>query len=613
MNGDKYMQNLKCRKKGFTLVEIIIAMAVMIILMVGFATMMGNSFRIFNTGSKSYEVQSDVLYASNSLNSAVRDSTAIFILNRSKYDPSLVTESNIQGNISNINLTPNWNYIGLNSTKTKIYNFVWDETANSHFAFELTVGDKGIQGRNVEYDLKLFSEYSETLKKIRKYKASIASLTQQQKDELKTLENKLEEQRGVLRFSLQGNLVDSDSQVISNNTYSNHKVETIVDALNTKQVIDQTQDQEATAIAYRNTPISTSLGNQVKPTVALVLDFSGSMIWDTDACDLMRPDGSGGYIRLRSGSLIGNRGVIYNNGTSLNQDVFSETFFNKPDRKPILQDFYLRDKGQSPPADIKTYYTDSEWRYKSDGTQYAYYFYRERSGDRMESNVVRSIDSATRRVTILKNEYIKLIDRLESIGDMNLYVVPFSANAYSQWNSSAGSNAEKQTFMDNMKNSQPFIIGGGNSTKTEALAAVNGLKPYGGTNYADGVKKALEYLKNSGQNRTYLMVLSDGAPNTFDQGRYNSSYDESGVHRGVTYIHQVIMEMNHSPNVVHLVGFSNVKADNDNLERIKGYFSKVTNQNQVKVYKAGSSEELNKAFKLFAEDLAKDLWYFDGP
>lgn len=613
MKKVKRSQKMYVNKNGFTLTELLIAMTIMVIILVAFSIMMNSSLRMFKTGSKSYEVQSDVLYASNSLNSAVRDSTAIFILNQSKYDPNLVTDANVQSNISAINLTDGWNYIGLNSTKTRIYNFVWDEQTSQHYAFELTVGEKGIQGRHIEYDLKLSSEKSEIERKINEYR-SFSSLSPTQKAELEELEKKFKEQRGVLRFSLEGTLVDSDTGVINNETLRHHKIESIVDALNTKQVIDSTQNMEATAIAYRNTPINTRHGNQLKPTVALVLDFSGSMNWDIDACDFIRINETGGQTRVRAASIADGVAISYY-GTVYYTHVFDRTSFKNPHRKPAMRDFYPMDQGQSAPSSSKIYYMDRKWTDKdihgNTVAPYWYYFYKDASGNILERKDMLDISEDTRRVNILKTEYKKLIDRLEAIGDINLYVVPFSAEAFAQQNA-----AVQGYSLANLRQKQqqaPFIIGGDNSTKEAALKAVNDLKAYGGTNYGDGVDKALNYLRNSGQGRTYLMVLSDGAPTVYNNSRYNNSYNESGISKSVSYIHQVIDESNHAPNIVHLIGFSNVQRDNINLEKIKSYFSPATRADKVKVYKAGSSDELNKAFTLFAEDLEKDLWYFDGP
>lgn len=496
----------KYHRKAFTLVEILVSISILSILIVGFTSLMGSSIDIFGANKRSYEIQTDVLYASNSVNEVVRDSTAMFILNSTKYDPANITEENINQNPSNLKLTKGWNYIGANSDKTKLYNFIWDENSQKHIPFELTVGDKDSSGRRVEYSIDLSPVTDKIYKEIEKYKGK-GTLTDQEKKKLKELIKRSEDEVNVLSYSVLGKVVSSTNEKINEKRHSEYESESIVQAVNTKQIFDLRNGKQSTAIAYRTTPIKSKKGNKntAKPVVAIVLDFSGSMQWNMDG----------------------------------------------------------------------------KWLSPS-------------------------------RIGILKAEFEKLINQFETIGGVDLYVVPFSAAAFDTQIGHNGFNPLE--LLKNKQNTSPLNI----SSKAPSDSAwlknrMTEMKASGGTYYADGLRVALQYLKKHPNSRTYLLVLSDGQPNMYRDKNGTVRYDN---YNHVPAMEEIKLFAKNSPQnlrLVHLIGFSNVPADNSRLETIKTYFTPNPGVENVKVTKAGSAVALGFAFEEFKNDLEKDLWYFDGP
>lgn len=520
-------------KKGFTYVELLIAIAIMAMIMYLAVDLFNMSIITHKESSKQFEIQSDITYSGNTFSETIRDATAIFLLNNSKFDRSRATESNIQSasGIQSIGMSAGWNYIALNSEKTKIYNFVWDDTSNRHIPFELTLPEKNHNGNIVEYAVSFSHRQDEIQARIDRYKHK-ASLTPAEQQELKELRQQLENSRSSIDFSIEGRVTNNRFGIGSRAGQQNlneYKVNSTVYAQNTRQIMDISNGEEVTAIAYRTTDLVTQSTRYQKPAIALVLDFSGSMLDDL-------------------------------NGRSVN------------------------------------------------GSQ-----------------------AHRRRIELLKVEYRTIIDKLTAQGDFNLYVIPFSSQGFHSTLFVNTDTAEQER----VKNMLPMEIKKANTTDQEYLDAVNYLsnfKVYGWTNYGDAVRVGIEYLKNSGAQSTYLLVLSDGQPTAVTVKNGNLHYADSGHGYRATndrrldedgatnYINGILdyqkrNSSNYTPNLVYLVGFSNVRRDHARLEQIKDFFERTMGMNPdtVKVVKAADQYQLSNAFDGFVADINADLWYFDGP
>lgn len=513
------------KKRGFTLMEIIIAVAIFGIISVGITNFSQQSQSMFKNSSTRYEIQTDVIYTSNSFNEAVRESTANFLLNKSKYDPANVVEkADGSLDVAPLNLSEEWNYIGLNHDSSRIYKFIWDKATSTHIPIELTLSEKGNSKHKIEYAMTLNHGQKEILEKIQALKLK-SPMTSEDKNQLKILENAAKDNRSVLQYTISGKIVDDKGNLLDGKPANEYSTSSMVEAVNTKQVIDRSEGKTVTAIAYRNTPLNTNSSEKVRPAIVLVLDFSGSMNYGMD--------------------------------------------------------------GNKNPRDVD------------------------------------------RRVTLLKRKYTELLNGFAKMGDVELYVVPFSNYSFSSEN-----------YTGNLAANQPFNIkatsAGDDSELKRAQSALNGLRALSGTNYGDGLRVGLNYLENASSSRTYMLVLSDGQPSFYNGyfygnnfHRYNTSDFISGYFngynakqnmnndfaRGLEFVKQIANRNIHQPRLIHLIGFSSVPEDNKQLNTIKKYLEvgmKMPSESVV-TYSAESEQGLGDAFSAFANEIEHDLWYFDGP
>ncbi|MDO5095504.1 MAG: prepilin-type N-terminal cleavage/methylation domain-containing protein [Peptostreptococcaceae bacterium] len=613
----------KYKYNGFTLVEILIAIAILSILVASLVFIMGDSIKTHKNTSDLYTIQTNVVYTSNSLNEAVRESTAIFVLAENKYNPANITEDKIAADTSTLGLTEQWNYIGPNAEKTKIYNFVWDPVKKVHIPFELTVGEN-VKGKlltdistlapgkymdpKIRYGFSITDQKTNIQKQLDYYKTK-STLTEAEKREVKLLNERLSDQRSVLNYSIDGYreliTVNTDgTNTIEKDTLTQHITNASVEALNTKQIIDISEGRTPTAIAYRTTPIK-DIEKAKKPAVALVLDFSSSMTDDLDAYN---------YRYKNNKSL---KVSVHWSHVALDAQSYQWTR-NGRDVKYRVSDgtlYYMKRTWNSAKGDYD-YYAET-----NDGT-----------GRRLSPSQLEPIPQDQRRLAILKRQYKDLVKRFAALGDVNLYVVPFAEHGenpriFRNISQSNGTSweVERDKFIANLPFTLTRPATATQDQKKENLAAENGIEKMtfdDWTNYADGVRIGLSYLEkekrtNSNPNG-YLLVLSDGQPNKPDRNNLKDPVIRDrfpGATGAMTAIDAAIKNAGYTPKLVHLIGFSNVAEDNKQLEKIKGYFINSTGLDNAKVvvYKTGTDEELEKAFKKFVEDVEHDLWYFNGP
>lgn len=255
------------------------------------------------------------------------------------------------------------------------------------------------------------------------------------------------------------------------------------------------------------------------------------------------------------------------------------------------------------------------------------------------------------KIDTLLSEYQKVLKSLMALGDFDLYVVPFGTSAFS--------NDALQTFdhkpftsrKDFLDNKMPIKVKRNNQfDDTIDIMDENDARysnylgykflnrycsPHGWTNYADGVRVGLDYVKKSPRSKTYLFVLSDGAPNYINVDKNWNEYigdnpyyyKQVGGTEATQFIGRIIQNSTRKPDLVYVVGFAKPgSSENQHLENITKHFvdrlqvgiTSVDEQenikkNKVKKIEAGSPVALNEAFKSFVDDIGKDLWYFDGP
>ncbi len=212
---NKFIYN---KRKGITLIEIILALALIGIVISLGTTMMIFSTRAHKTVEEEFQIQSDIRLSSQIIGNYIKESSAIFMLNDTYFDSS--------------NLKNEWDYFALSDDKTQIIQYKWDSTSNTHVA-------------NVMAD---------------SYPGLVYSLSFDKSNDDSLLGG----------FSLKA---VGDSGAVKASVYNE------LNALNSVVVDNSGNDSNpAVALAYRTEDIPDP--SKPRISVTLVLDKSGSMAWD---------------------------------------------------------------------------------------------------------------------------------------------------------------------------------------------------------------------------------------------------------------------------------------------------------------------------------------------
>lgn len=107
---------IKNINKGFTLVEVIIAMTLIGMVAAIAGSMINFSFKAEKKAEEEYDLQAEVRLAAEVVNNALRNTSVTFLMN------GKMPETKAQG----------WNYIGMSADGTEILQYTWDEVSNSH-------------------------------------------------------------------------------------------------------------------------------------------------------------------------------------------------------------------------------------------------------------------------------------------------------------------------------------------------------------------------------------------------------------------------------------------------------------------------------------------------
>lgn len=210
------MKKFKIRK-GVTLVELIIVIAIIGIVISLAGTMMTFSIKSQAAVSKEFQIQSDMRLASEIINQELRYSSAVFMLNEHQYSDSS-------------DLKSGWDYFTLSDDKKEIVRYVWDDSSSSHKKISLVK-----EQDNILYNLIL---------------------------------DGVKEDSRMINFKLDGYFEGGSGTKVT--------VSTILNALNAAVVDNSgTPISPAITLAYRSDDIPDP--EKVKVAVTMVLDKSGSM------------------------------------------------------------------------------------------------------------------------------------------------------------------------------------------------------------------------------------------------------------------------------------------------------------------------------------------------
>lgn len=201
------------KRKGFTLIEIVLTIALISIVILGAMNLITFSIKGQQATINEFDIQSNIRIASQRLNTVVRDSSAVFILHRDNAN----------------NLTPEWNYIMLSPEKDRLISYEWNSTTNDHDVKEMfpTIGD-------VSLDLDFLKDDIMNVDKLLKFNLEVSGL--------------------------------GESRLIS----------TKLESKNSLQVVDRSYLEDGNTLAYRTDERLDEVSNS-QAVVGMVLDTSGSM------------------------------------------------------------------------------------------------------------------------------------------------------------------------------------------------------------------------------------------------------------------------------------------------------------------------------------------------
>jgi prepilin-type N-terminal cleavage/methylation domain-containing protein len=215
--------------KGFTLIELVIAIALVGMFITISGTLINMSFRVHSQTIDEYEINSTVRIASAQVNEIVRYSKAVFAL------PNDYVEDVDK-------MDPGWSYFAVSQDKHRVSNYVYDSNLGEHVE-QVIVDEKP----NIEYELS-FVKYNST-----------------QSDNL-------------INFKIVAYVTSVDDE--GNTVRTGNKIEynSKVEALNSLQIVDKgTLLSPSVTLAYRNDSSAQGTGRTQVAKVTFVLDVSGSM------------------------------------------------------------------------------------------------------------------------------------------------------------------------------------------------------------------------------------------------------------------------------------------------------------------------------------------------
>lgn len=206
------------KRKGITLVELIIVLALVGIIVTLATSMLVFSVNSFGIVEEEFQIQSNMRLASQVIGNYIKESSAIFMLNEVQFDDT--------------KLKNEWEYFALSSDKSKVIQYKWDEVEKKHVPTILADSYPGIT-----YSLAFDKSVSGSLLSGFSIKAITSS--------------------GRVKVGMENELNALNSVVVDN----------------TGNV-----GNPAVSIAYRTSDIPDPSKPRISAT--LVIDKSGSMAWD---------------------------------------------------------------------------------------------------------------------------------------------------------------------------------------------------------------------------------------------------------------------------------------------------------------------------------------------
>lgn len=214
--------------KGFTLIELILAIALAALVVLGAYNLLISNNKLYIGISSEFDIQSQVRYATTVINESTRYSTVAFA----------VLDEHFQGGEGE--LTEKWSYFGVSKDKQEILHYEWDEDKNIHIKEILVPKEDGYY-----YDLYFYQREETENERIINYELLVTKKNNDDKNKQEIIDIKTE-----------------------------------IEALSAIQIVDRGlySDEKSVALAYRTDP--TPKAESQHAVIAMVLDTSGSMNWN---------------------------------------------------------------------------------------------------------------------------------------------------------------------------------------------------------------------------------------------------------------------------------------------------------------------------------------------
>ena len=208
------------KRAGVTLIELLLSLALISFIIVGATNLFLMGTKTQTKSFDEFNIQSNVRVISQRVNSIIRDSSAVFLLDKEFPDDLSKVDTY---------LTQGWNYLMLNKEKTKLIEWVWDEGTKKHIQ-RIAIDSFP----DISYDLIYNKENAANVDKLLGY-----TLDVNDKGKTTTITSELE-------------------------------------GVNSLQIIDRSYGGLANTIAYRSDSRVTDIG-VAQAAVSFVVDQSGSM------------------------------------------------------------------------------------------------------------------------------------------------------------------------------------------------------------------------------------------------------------------------------------------------------------------------------------------------
>lgn len=604
---------MKVRNKGFTLVEVVLTVAIFSILsMVALSIFDINNIPIAKIGNE-YALQTQMRIASDRLTKKIREATAIFV---HKNVDSVFTEgtfADFEGSAlviddTFINSLPiaernklrdsiekyrGWNFITLDSDGRELRDFIYhkdpDNPETGYYSMERILEKGTHEGMDMVYEI-VFSKADD-----------------KGKNEFGRPDS--------LEFKIIGKLVGGEG---SENPV---KVEYAIKALSSLQVVDKGDFSSAATVIFYRTE-ERPMGVDAEVAVTMILDVSGSMAW-TMGGSTSSSNNANASNASRIAILKSRAEQLLDEFSSLEYANISLIPFSTSANRPSQWRNYKYAGKTKDPLDWKNAKTDNGelkdllgklaaggGTNVGDGIRKAYYKLKNYEEEEAAKYMILLMDGVPTFGSVHKinyDDYTKTIVRSTNSKGKPTGNIP-ETTIYN------GKTYFKVSSTDNYKT---VTTGSGNNRKTtEQYVDTSVLYRY----YSDAtfVESDIDITETELKITIVNNQLKTDNYNNYPSGRYAGLGNEVDDFISKPYITKMaeklgeIKDEDGESNLrVFVIGFSDVPSERQELEFIKQQL--LANVKEVSTYEVVSSEGLKKVFYDIRSIIVQDYWAITGP